>query len=119
VQLEGVNPGDQSPEPTRMDLLLEPSDLVFQIAKVMNSVGRTRLVLSIGLLRIGFQGTARPVGQLADFPAQFGGARPGTFLARIVMRFLRLGVFHRWFIRCAHAVLGVPEWSPFLPRYIS
>jgi hypothetical protein len=99
---ESVDPGDQDPEPTRVDFLLEPSDLVIQIAKIVCRIGR---VLTIGRYT-GLQSNARPVGKLADFPAELDRTRPGALLARIVMRFLRLRVFHRWCVRCGPAVVA-------------
>jgi hypothetical protein len=93
---ECVNPGSQSPQPPRVDFLLEPSDLIAQIAEILGEVFRARLDQGIRL-SIGLQGMVRPVGQFADFPAELARVRPGTILACIAMQFLGLRVCHRWF----------------------
>jgi hypothetical protein len=91
---EAVNPWDQGLEPVLMDLLLEPSDLSAQVAKILGEVFRTRLSWGIGR-RTGSQGTVRAVGHLADFPAKLDRVRPAAVLAGASHRVSKSNSYHR------------------------
>jgi hypothetical protein len=77
-----------------MDLLLEPSDLSTQVAKILGEVLRARLSWGLGR-PTRFQGAVRAGGQLADFPAEFGRVRPDAVLAGPFRRVFKSNACHR------------------------
>jgi hypothetical protein len=95
---KSINPGDQGLEPALMDLLLEPSDLSAQPAKMFGELFRTRLSRGIGR-RTSFQGTVRAVHQLADLPAQLGGVRSGAVLVPAFRQIVYSNARHRMVTR--------------------
>ena len=71
--------GNETPEPQRVELLLEASQLDPQVAKLLAALFRTTGNRNMRL-GISFQCPVRPVGQFADLAADPGRVRPGAGL---------------------------------------